>query len=81
MTHAVGLFAGGCLFSYIIVIPSILSFLYKYGHAIGISTFLDTGEFVPFVMQFLIIFGFSYELPIIMWAVTMSGIVEYIFEI
>jgi sec-independent protein translocase protein TatC len=77
--YALGLFAGGCLFSYFIVIPSVLSFLYKYGQAVGISTFFDIGEFIPFVMQFLIIFGVSYQLPIIMWALTVSGIVEYTF--
>jgi sec-independent protein translocase protein TatC len=79
MVYAVGLFAGGCLFSYFIVIPFILSLLYKYGQASGISTFLEIGEFIPFVMQFLIIFGLSYQLPIIMWALTVSGIVEYTF--
>jgi sec-independent protein translocase protein TatC len=79
MGYAVVLFAGGCLFSYFIVVPSILSFLYKYGQAIGISTFLDIGEFIPFVMQFLIMFGLSYQLPIIMWALSVSGIIEYTF--
>ena len=79
MAYTVGLFAGGCLFSYFLVVPSILSFLYKYGQAIGISTFLDIGQFIPFVMQFLIVFGLSYQLPIIMWALTVSGIVQYTF--
>jgi sec-independent protein translocase protein TatC len=73
---AVGLFAAGCLFSYFVVIPYILVFLYQYGEAIGVATFLNITEFVSFVMQFLIAFGFSYQLPIIMWAVTFSGMVE-----
>ena len=79
MAYAIGLFIVGCLFSYFVVIPSALNFLYKYGQSIGISTFFDIGEFIPFVMQFLIIFGLSYELPIIMWAMTVSGIVNYTF--
>ena len=79
MTYAMGLFVVGCLFSYFIVIPSTLDFLYKYGQSIGISTFFDIGEFIPFVMQFLIIFGLSYQLPIIMWALTISEIVNYTF--
>jgi len=73
---AVALFAAGCLFSYFVVIPYILNFLYLYGQAIGISTFLNITEFVSFVMQFLIAFGVSYELPIIMWATSVSGMVE-----
>jgi sec-independent protein translocase protein TatC len=76
---AIGLFAIGCLFSYFVVVPNVLNFLYKCGQSIGIITFFDIGKFIPFVMQLLIIFGFSYQLPIIMWATTVSGIVEYSF--
>jgi sec-independent protein translocase protein TatC len=78
-TAAIILFALGCLFAYFIVIPYILSFLYKYGQSIDLSTFFDIGEFVPFVMQLLIIFGFSYQFPIIMWATTVSGMVGHRF--
>ena len=73
---SIGLFAIGCLFSYFLVIPYVLDFLYRYGETIGISTFFDISEFVPFIMQFMIAFGLSYQLPIIMWAATVSGIVE-----
>jgi sec-independent protein translocase protein TatC len=76
---AIVLFAIGCLFSYFIVIPYILNFLYKYGQSIDVSTFFDVGEFVPFVMQLLIIFGLSYQFPIIMWATTVSGMVGHSF--
>ena len=64
------------LFSYFMVIPYILKFLYIYGETIGISTFFEITEFVPFVMHLLIAFGLSYQLPIIMWATTVSEIVE-----
>ncbi len=73
---AVALFAAGCLFSYFYAIPFILGFLYQYGTALGVATLLNVTEFVSFVMQFLIAFGFSYELPIIMWAVSAAGMVE-----
>jgi len=73
---AVGLFAVGCLFSYFISIPYILNFLYQYGVSIGVGTFLNITEFISFVMQFLIAFGLSFELPIIMWATTVSEMVE-----
>jgi sec-independent protein translocase protein TatC len=73
---AVALFAAGCLFSYFVVIPYILVFLYQFGESIGVATFLNITEFVSFVMQFLVAFGLSYQLPIIMWAVTLSGMVE-----
>lgn len=74
--YAIGLFAIGSLFSYFIVVPYILEFLYLYGESIGISTFFEITEFVPFVMHLLIAFGLSYQLPIIMWASTVSEMVE-----
>ena len=74
--YAIGLFAIGSLFSYFMVVPYILEFLYLYGESIGISTFFEITEFVPFVMHLLIAFGLSYQLPIIMWASTVSGMVE-----
>ena len=72
---ALGLFITGCLFSYIFVIPYILDFLYKYGEASGIVTFLNIMDFVSFVLQFLLAFGLSFQLPLIMYAVTASGII------
>ena len=40
------------------------------------GTFFDIGKFIPFVIQFLIIFGLSYQLPIVMWVFTVSGMVD-----
>jgi sec-independent protein translocase protein TatC len=74
--YAIGLFAIGSLFSYFIVVPYILEFLYIYGESIGISTFFEITEFIPFVMHLLIAFGLSYQLPIIMWASTVSEMVK-----
>ena len=73
---ALGLFVAGCLFSYILVVPYILDFLYKYGEASGIVTFLNIVDFVSFVLQFLLAFGLSFQLPLIMYAVTTSGIID-----
>lgn len=73
---ALGLFIAGCLFSYVLVVPYILDFLYKYGEASGIVTFLNIIDFVSFVLQFLLAFGLSFQLPLIMYAVTASGIMD-----
>jgi sec-independent protein translocase protein TatC len=70
------LFTIGCLFSYFVVIPYTLGFLYKYGESIGVSTFFNISEFIPFVMQLLVVFGLSYQIPLIMWAITAFKIVE-----
>jgi sec-independent protein translocase protein TatC len=73
---AIALFASGCLFSYFVVVPYTLDFLYRFGEPMGIEAFLNITEFISFVMQFTIAFGLSYQLPIVMWASTKSGIVE-----
>lgn len=73
---SLGLFFSGCLFSYFFVIPYILEFLYKYGESAGLVTFLNVMDFVTFVLQFLLAFGISFQLPLIMYAITASGITD-----
>lgn len=73
---ALGLFIAGCVFSYNFVIPYILDFLYRYGESSGLVTFLNIMDFVAFVLQFLLAFGFSFQLPIVMYAISASGMVD-----
>jgi len=73
---ALGLFIVGCIFSYNFVIPYILEFLYKYGESAGLVTFLNIMDFVTFVLQFLLAFGFSFQLPLVMYAISASGMVD-----
>ncbi len=73
---ALGLFIAGCFFSYNFVIPYMLDFLYRYGEGAGLVTFLNVMEFVTFVLQFLLAFGFSFQLPLVMYAISASGMVD-----
>ena len=73
---ALGLFIAGCVFSYNFVIPYILDFLYRYGESAGLVTFLNIMDFVTFVLQFLLAFGFSFQLPLVMYAISASGMVD-----
>ena len=73
---ALGLFITGAIFSYTLVIPYILEFLYRYGDSAGLVTFLNVIDFVTFVLQFLLAFGLSFQLPLIMFAITASGAVD-----
>jgi len=73
---AIGLFAGGCFFSYYLVIPYILEFLYRYGESAGLLTFLNIMDFIAFVLQFLLAFGLSFQLPLVMYAATASGLTD-----
>lgn len=73
---AVALFASGCIFSYLVIIPFMLDFLYRYGETLGIHTFLSIGEFINFVMQFIVAFGISFLLPIAMWVASSADLVD-----
>jgi sec-independent protein translocase protein TatC len=70
------LFVTGVIFSYVLVIPFILNFLYAYGESIGVATFFNINEFFPFVLQLLVAFGLAFELPAIMYALSLTGVVD-----
>jgi sec-independent protein translocase protein TatC len=72
----IALFIGGALFSYVLVIPFVLEFLYNYGQAIGVATFFNINEFISFVLQFLIGIGIAFELPVFMYAISLTGITD-----
>jgi sec-independent protein translocase protein TatC len=73
------LFIIGIIFSYVLVIPFILNFLYAYGESIGVATFFNITEFFPFVLQLLLAFGLAFELPAIMYALSLTGVVDAAF--
>ncbi len=72
----IGLFIIGALFSYILVIPYVLAFLYNYGQAIGVANFFNINEFISFVLQFLIGIGIAFELPVVMYAISLTGVTD-----
>ena len=75
----IGFFIIGVIFSYLLVIPFTLDFLYKYGESIGVETFLNINDFITFVLQFLIGFGISFELPLLMYVISLSQIIDHNF--
>jgi sec-independent protein translocase protein TatC len=73
---AISLFVMGCIFSYYFAIPYTLEFLYQYGQAMNILSFFEITSFILFVVNMLLIFGLSFQLPIVMWALTKGLIVN-----
>jgi len=69
------LFFAGVLFSFYLAIPITLTFLYQYGQSIGVLTFLNISDFINFILQFFIAFGISFQLPLIMFFLSFSGLV------
>ncbi len=70
------LFILGAAFSYILITPFTIDFLYRYGLGIVQETFITIDEFISFVLLFTLAFGLSFELPILMWLLTAAGIVD-----
>lgn len=73
---AVVLFVVGIVFSYLVVVPYILDFLYDYGEALNVATFLTISDFISFVLQLLLGFGVAFQLPIIMYGVSLTGAIS-----
>jgi sec-independent protein translocase protein TatC len=73
---AVGLFVAGIVFAYFMVIPYSLDFLYQYGEALGVETFLTINDFISFVMQFFLGFGIAFQLPILMYGISLTDAVS-----
>ncbi len=69
------LFFFGVVFCYIFVIPFTLNFLYKYGESIGAETFLTVDDFITFVLQFILSFGIAFQLPVLMYGLSLSGLI------
>ncbi len=73
---SIALFIGGIAFSYLLVIPFILDFLYEYGEALNVATFLTINNFISFVMQFFLGFGIAFQLPILMYGISLTDTIS-----
>ena len=72
---ALALFVSGCMFSYFLITPFTFSFLYQFGSSMGIEKYLVVSDFIGFVMILVLGFGVIFELPLLMAAITMTGLV------
>ena len=72
-----GLFLGGVFFAYSVVTPNALRFLYNYDLSLGGTTEYRFTDYASFVVQFTLIFGLCFELPVIVYALNKLGILSY----
>ena len=68
------LFAGGVAFSYWAVIPPALGFLLEYGHEVAESQ-ISIARFIEFCASLLILTGTMFELPMILFFLSMTGLI------
>lgn len=72
-----GLFLIGVVFAYSFVLPRVLDFFHNFSGGIGISNDWRIGEYISFATQFTLIFGLSFELPVIVMAMVKLGLLGY----
>jgi sec-independent protein translocase protein TatC len=72
-----GLFLCGVLFAYFIVLPRALEFFYEWSGNLGVSNDWRIGEYISFATQFTLLFGLSFELPVVVMVLVKLGLLSY----
>ena len=71
-----GLFFGGALFCYFLVLPRALRFFQDFNRWLGLETSWTMTSYTDFALQMLVGFGLSFELPLVMVILAWLGILE-----
>jgi sec-independent protein translocase protein TatC len=74
---AFGLFIGGVLFAYFLILPQTLKFFYEFSSEMGISNDWRIGFYISFATQFTLLFGLAFELPVVVMAIVKLGLLRY----
>lgn len=77
MTVGFGLFLAGTAFAYYMVLPRTLLFFYQWSGDMGISNDWRIGEYISFATQFTLLFGASFELPVVVMVFVKLGLLSY----
>jgi len=70
------LFYTGVIFCFLMVLPLALKFLIGIGQPLMTPMF-TMGNYISFAMLFMLVFGLSFELPLVMYIVVKMGLVEH----
>ena len=77
MAVGFGLFLAGVLFAYYGVLPRALTFFYEWSGSLGVSNDWRIGEYISFATQFTLLFGLSFELPVVVMVFVKLGLLTY----
>jgi len=72
-----GLFLTGGAFAYFVVLPRALEFFYSYSETLGVSNEWRIGEYISFATMFTLLFGLSFELPVVVMVIVKLGLLSY----
>lgn len=74
-----GLFLLGATFAYWVVTPRVLEFFHGYADELGVNSEWRIGYYVSFVSQLVLIFGVSFELPVVVMTLVKLDLLGYQF--
>ncbi|NQX02655.1 twin-arginine translocase subunit TatC [bacterium] len=77
MAVGFGLFLMGTAFAYYMVLPRALLFFAEWSGGMGISNDWRIGEYISFATQFTLLFGASFELPVVVMVFVKLGMLSY----
>ena len=77
MTIGFGLFLLGVCFAYFFVLPRTLDFFYEFSKGMDVENEWRIGDYITFATQFTLIFGLSFELPVIVMTLVKLGLLNY----
>ncbi len=77
MAVGFGLFLAGAAFAYYMVLPRALLFFAEWSGNMGISNDWRIGEYISFATQFTLLFGASFELPVVVMVFVKLGLLSY----
>jgi sec-independent protein translocase protein TatC len=77
LTIGFGLFLGGVLFAYFLILPRALGFFFEWGDSLGVRNDWRIGEYISFAIQFTLLFGLSFELPVVVMVLVKLGLLGY----
>jgi sec-independent protein translocase protein TatC len=69
------LFIIGCMFSYFLLTPFLIDFMYGYIVSMDTLPYVSISDFISFVLMMTLAFGIIFELPIFMIGFTKIGLV------
>jgi Tat protein translocase TatC len=72
-----GLFLSGVLFSYFFVLPRALEFFAGFNSLLGVDSTWRVSGYVTFATRFILVFGISFELPVLVMALVKLDILNY----
>ena len=77
MAIGFGLFLAGVCFAYFVVLPRALVFFASWDESLGIASDWRIGWYISFATQFTLLFGLSFELPVVVMVFVKLGLLTY----